>query len=119
MRSILLLSAALLCGPAAAQAPHGHGDMAALPPPGLVPSNAAFEAALAKMQHDMDIPYTGDADRDFAASMVPHGQGALDMAKVELQYGRDPQMRKLAQDIIASQQAEIAMLRQWLAARSK
>jgi uncharacterized protein (DUF305 family) len=53
---------------------------------------------------------TGDPDRDFAAMMIPHHQGAIDMAKVELIYGRDPVLRRLAQGIIVEQQQEIELM---------
>ncbi len=59
------------------------------------------------------IDYTGDADRDFAAGMIPHHQGAIDMARVELKYGNDPELRKLARQIVAHQTSEIALLRRW------
>jgi uncharacterized protein (DUF305 family) len=51
--------------------------------------------------------------------MIPHHQGAIDMAKVELQYGKDPQLRKLAQDVIAAQQKEIAFMQSWQAKHAK
>jgi len=57
---------------------------------------------------------TGDPDRDFAAMMIPHHQGAIDMAKVELIYGRDPILRRLAQGIIVEQQQEIELMQRSL-----
>ena len=67
--------------------------------------------AMAKMMHDMSIKPTGDVDRDFVAMMVPHHQGAIDMAKAELRYGKNEQLRRLAQEIIVTQQQEIAAMR--------
>jgi uncharacterized protein (DUF305 family) len=81
------------------------------------PSTAAFQAADQSMMSGMSgIQYTGDADRDFVAHMIPHHQGAVEMAKVELKYGKDAKLRKLAKDIIAAQDKEIAFMKQWLAA---
>jgi Domain of unknown function (DUF305) len=68
-------------------------------------------AAMAKMMHDMSIKPTGDIDRDFVGMMVPHHQGAIDMAKAELRYGKNEQLRRLAQEIIVTQQQEIAAMR--------
>jgi uncharacterized protein (DUF305 family) len=79
------------------------------------PSTQAYQAAMSKMAQGMAITYTGDADKDFVSGMIPHHQGAVDMAQVELKYGRDPQMRKLAQSIVASQTKEIAMMKAWQA----
>lgn len=59
-------------------------------------------------------PMTGDADRDFATMMRIHHQGAIDMAQAELATGKDPQMRKLATEIIAAQKKEIALIDRWL-----
>ena len=59
-------------------------------------------------------PYTGDPDRDFVTMMIPHHQGAIDMAKALLLYGKDPQMRRLAQEIITDQQSEIQLMQLWL-----
>ena len=70
---------------------------------------------MTKMMDDMTIKPTGDIDRDFAAMMAPHHQGAIDMAKVELQYGTDPELRQLATDIVAAQDKEIAQMKAWLA----
>ncbi|MFN7902975.1 MAG: DUF305 domain-containing protein, partial [bacterium] len=68
-----------------------------------------------RMHRDMNIRFTGDADRDFAAGMIPHHQGAIDMARVVLRHGKNPEMKRLAESIIAAQEAEIAQLRAFLA----
>jgi len=104
-----------LSGAAFAQAvdPHAGHNMAK-PASGQSASNAAYEQANAKMHKDMAVPLTGDADRDFLAGMIPHHQGAVDMAEVVLKYGKDPKVKKLAQDIIAAQKQEIAMMQAWL-----
>jgi uncharacterized protein (DUF305 family) len=87
------------------------------PAAGNSPSTAAFQAADHSMMSGMSsIQYTGDADRDFVAHMIPHHEGAVEMAKVELKYGKDAKLRKLAKDIIAAQDKEIAFMKQWLAA---
>jgi YVTN family beta-propeller protein len=64
----------------------------------------------------MAAPMTGDPDRDFASMMIPHHQGAVDMAKIQLLYGRDPVLRRLAQEIVATQNEEIAVMRRRLVA---
>jgi hypothetical protein len=69
------------------------------------------DAAMNKMMADMTVKPTGDVDRDFVAMMVPHHQGAVDMAKAELRYGHNEQLRHLAQEIVANQQQEIAVMR--------
>ena len=76
----------------------------------------AFVEANAKMHAGMDIEFTGNADVDFVRGMIAHHQGAIDMAKIELQYGKDEKLRALAQEIIAAQEKEIALLKEWLAA---
>jgi hypothetical protein len=78
------------------------------------PATSAYQAVVMKMHEGQLIGFTGDADRDFASHMIRHHQGAIDMAQVELQYGRDPQIRELASKIIADQQREIAIMRKWL-----
>jgi hypothetical protein len=66
--------------------------------------------AVARMHADMHVPFTGNADRDFARMMIPHHQGAIDMAIVELRYGKDARLKRLAQEIIVTQQQEIAVM---------
>jgi uncharacterized protein (DUF305 family) len=83
------------------------------------PSTQAYKDAMDKMHQSMAIDYTGDADVDFVRGMIPHHQGAIEMAKVELKYGTDPELRKLAQDIIAAQETEIEMMQTWLKAHGK
>lgn len=82
-------------------------------------STKAYRDAMAKMDQGMAIIYSGNADKDFVAGMIPHHQGAIDMAKVELQYGKDPQLKRLARDIIAAQQKEIAFMQSWQAKHAK
>jgi hypothetical protein len=69
------------------------------------------ESVMNKMMADMTVKPTGDVDRDFVAMMVPHHQGAVDMAKAELRYGHNELLRRLAQEIVAKQQQEIATMR--------
>ena len=69
------------------------------------------EAAMIKMMNDMAIKPTGDIDRDFAAMMIPHHQGAIDMAISELRYSKNEQLRRIAQQIIVDQMQEIAAMK--------
>nr|WP_225031602.1 DUF305 domain-containing protein [Paraburkholderia sp. XV] len=79
-------------------------------------STPAFKAADQKMMQQMQAPaYTGDADKDFVAHMIPHHQGAIDMAEVELKYGKDPEMKTLARSIVKAQKEEIALMQRWQA----
>lgn len=72
---------------------------------------AENEAAMAKMMSAMEAKPTGDIDRDFVAMMAPHHQGAIDMAVLELRYGKNEQLRRIAQEIIVSQMQEIAAMK--------
>lgn len=72
---------------------------------------AENDAAMRKMMSGMAIKPTGDVDRDFALMMIPHHQGAIDMALAELRYGKNEQLRRLAQEIIVGQTQEIAVMR--------
>ena len=72
---------------------------------------AENEAAMNKMMSAMEAKPTGDIDRDFVAMMAPHHQGAIDMAVLELRYGKNEQLRRIAQEIIVSQMQELAAMK--------
>ena len=83
-------------------------------------ASRALQQAQATMSEAMSVvPLTGDPDRDFLAQMIPHHEGAIDMSKILLQSGLRPEVRRLAQEIIAHQQGEIAIMRRWLEAVSR
>ena len=78
-------------------------------------ATTAFMEANMKMHAAMEIEFTGNADIDFIRGMIAHHQGAIDMAKVVLDHGKDPEVRKLAEAVIAAQTEEIAWMQDWLA----
>jgi uncharacterized protein (DUF305 family) len=78
------------------------------------PSTKAYRVANARMHAGMAIDYSGDADTDFVRGMIAHHRGAIEMAEAVLEYGKDPEIRKIAQGVIAAQEAEVATLRTWL-----
>ena len=92
-----------------------HGAMTTPPPPLVISNSIPFadlmDQSMAIMDQGMaQAPMVGNPDHDFASMMIPHHQGAVDMAKVELLYGKDPALRRLAQEIIVSQGSEIAVM---------
>jgi uncharacterized protein (DUF305 family) len=74
----------------------------------------ALEAANTAMHGAMAVETIGDVDIDFMRMMIPHHQGAIDMAKIVIENGKDPEVRKLAEDVIKAQEAEIAFMQAWL-----
>ena len=119
LKSFYAAAFVVLAIPALAQQP-APGKM--VPMPGMPmatadanasPSTKAFKAADDKMMMDMNRPMTGNADQDFVAGMLPHHSGAVDLARVEIQYGKDPEMLRLAHGIVAAQEKEIAQMKAW------
>src|SRR4051812_19011042 len=128
----MMVAAVGLAGAAIAQSAHqGHGaapqatgqmDMSSMqqmmqsmmPSPNDPPSTKDFKAADMAMMKNMHAPYSGNPDVDFRRKMIPHHQGAIDMAKVALQHAKDPETKRMAQKIIDDQQKEIAEMQDWL-----
>lgn len=103
-RHAAALCLALTSLPVAAQDHADHGD-----------AGSAYAEINNQMHGAMDIEPSGDPDVDFIRGMIPHHEGAVDMARYVLEHGADPEVRKLAQAIIDSQEAEIAWMNEWLA----
>jgi len=121
MKHLLILAAAVLFGASLAAyaqtSPHGgHGSHGGATDAAGA-STQEFRQANDRMHADMSIAFTGDADVDFVRGMIPHHQGAIDMAKVQLKYGKEERIRKLASDIIEAQEREIAEMKEWLKKR--
>ena len=104
LTKILMMAVVLIAAEAVAQMePHAADFM------------RSAHASMARMDQEMAAaPMDGDVDHDFASMMVPHHRGAIDMAKAELSYGKDPVMRRLAQEILVDQQSEIDAIQLWL-----
>ena len=104
----VLLLVVFIVSVSRAQTPHDHETAQA------GSFDALMTQAMDRMHTDMAIAPSGDPDRDFAAMMIPHHQGAVDMAKVELQFGKNPVLRRLAQGIIVEQLQEIEVMQREL-----
>lgn len=120
----VMLAPAALAQPTQPQAPPP-GEATAAPPqiapmaplPTASPADLAFARGMSQMNRSMMAVHdTGNTDRDFVLNMLPHHQGAVDMAQTELRYGHDPSLRRLATGIIAAQRREIAEMNAWLLA---
>jgi uncharacterized protein (DUF305 family) len=108
----LLIPLALIptfAAPATQHTPHAQGSMTANAPywDGLMEGMTRMHSAMSTTRP------SADADTDFVALMLPHHQAAIDMAGVELTFGKDPQLRRLAQEIVTDQESEIQLMKLW------
>ena len=109
--------AAMAAGPATAQGHHhgAHGGHSSQGGAAVdTPATREFKAAHARMMRNMGLPYTGDPDVDFRTHMIPHHQGAIEMAKAALKHAKNDDTKKMAQKIIDDQEKEIAEMQAWL-----
>ena len=117
---IIALAAAIAVLPSLAIAQGAHGGHSGHSTPAQTaktpdtPATQGYRQANETMHKNMDITFSGNADIDFVRGMIPHHQGAIDMAKVALQHAKDEQIRKWAQDVIREQEREIAEMQTWL-----
>ena len=108
----LLIPLALIpafAAPSTQHTSHAQGSTPAVAPywEGLMESMTRMHAAMSSTRP------SADADADFVSLMLPHHQAAIDMAKVELTFGKDPQLRRLAQEIVTDQESEIQLMQLW------
>lgn len=90
------------------------GGMPMQPKGDAGPSSLAFNGIMLKMHKDMAITYSGNADADFVKGMIPHHQAAIDMAKTVLAFGKDDDVKEMAEEVIKAQEKEIANMTEWL-----
>ena len=121
--SVLAIATALAADPATTtgmEMKPGMGMKMMNPDPSDSASTKDYKAAMAKMMEGMPMmKFTGDADADFMSHMRAHHQGAIDMARVVLTNGKDPEVKKLAQDIVTAQEKEIVVIDAWLKTKAK
>jgi len=116
----LCILAPMLVGNVSAQDKGSAKTMTEMAPkPSDSPVIKAYKQAHMDMMKSMDVPLTGEPDVDFARNMIPHHQAAISMAKIELQHGKDPELKKMAEKMIADQESEINALKAWLTKHSK
>jgi uncharacterized protein (DUF305 family) len=96
---------------------HEMDGMMMMAPEGASDATRGYIDAMNGMSAGMMMEFTGDPDVDFIRGMIPHHQGAVDAAKVELKYGKDPEARTFAEKVISAQEAEIKRMKEWLKAR--
>ena len=120
---LLFLAAIASTTAAAQQAQHEHGGQQPQPQAQAQHDSGGMPGmhgqAMGHMRQGMGMPMSGDQDVDFARMMIPHHEGAIDMARAQLERGKDPQLRRMAQEIIGAQEREIAVLKDWLAKHPK
>jgi len=116
-KKLMVTAAVVLMAGASMAYADSHMDHSMMMPMG---QGGMYDGAMKTMHEGMaSVKPTGDADVDFVAGMIPHHQGAIDMAKVVLEKGMDPEIKKLAEGIIKAQESEIKMMNDWLAAHKK
>lgn len=109
-----MMRGAMMHGPMMQGGSHDMSGQDSQPKGDNGPSSLAFHGINMKMHGAMDIAFTGNADVDFVKGMIPHHAGAVDMAKTVLAFGKDPEVRKLAEEIVKAQETEIAFMQGWL-----
>ncbi|AHF76700.1 hypothetical protein Sant_1645 [Sodalis praecaptivus] len=124
MRKLPFFPLLMLMIPLLAGAADTHHEMAGMNEENnsgtLSAASKAYLDSMKNMHQQMDAGVRADdPDVAFAQGMIPHHEGAIHMAEVELKYGKDPAMRKLAENVISAQKAEIATMQQWLAAHGQ
>lgn len=121
VRNMMMVAvAAVMLVPVAARADNHEMMMDHSSHMAMMASGGMYDNAMKTMHEGMTaVKPTGDADVDFVAGMIPHHQGAIDMAKVVLEKGKDPEIKKLAEGIVKAQESEIKLMKDWLAAHKK